>query len=52
MDSLYSLSQSLIAGFLLGYSAMRLVSGINTRYTQWEEKICRLLLKRAKKYDL
>ena len=49
MDSLYSLSQSLIAGFLLGYSAMRLVSRINSRYTQWEESLCRLLLKRGKK---
>jgi hypothetical protein len=47
-----SLSQSLIVGFLLGYLAVCLVTLINDRYTQWEEKICRLLLKRAKKYDL
>jgi hypothetical protein len=47
-----SLSKSLIVGFLLGFLAMCLVSIINDRYTQWEEKISRLLLKRAKKYDL
>ena len=47
-----SLSESLLVGFLLGFLAMCLVSIINDRYTHWEEKICRLLLKRAKKYDL
>jgi hypothetical protein len=49
MDNFYSISQSLIAGFLLGYSAMRLISGINSRYTQWEENLCRLLIRRGKK---
>jgi NhaP-type Na+/H+ or K+/H+ antiporter len=46
------LSQSLIVGFVLGYSAGWLVSRINDRYTRWEEKICRLLVKRGKKNGL
>ncbi len=44
------LTLSLIVGFLLGSSAVWLVSQINDRYTQREETLSRLLLKRAKKY--
>ena len=44
-----NLSKSLIVGFLLGYLAVWLVSHINNRYTQWEKKICHLLLRRGKK---
>jgi NhaP-type Na+/H+ or K+/H+ antiporter len=45
-----SLTLSLIFGFLLGTSAVWLVSRINDRYTQREESRSRLLLKRAKRY--
>jgi len=43
------LTLSLIVGFLLGVSAVWLVSRINERYTQWEENVSRVLIKRGRK---
>jgi len=50
IEEMVGLTLSLIVGFLLGSSAVWLVSRINDRYTQREEALSRLLLKRAKKY--
>jgi NhaP-type Na+/H+ or K+/H+ antiporter len=50
IEEMYGLTLSLIVGFLLGSSAVWLVSRINDRYTRREEALSRLLLKRAKRY--